>query len=807
MTAALDGLRVLDLSHGPAGGAAGMVLADFGAQVLTVERPGGDPFRHLAAAPLWQRGKHRLTLDLKTPADVARLHELVPAADVLLFSGRPDTATRLQADYATLSALNPRLVYCSITGFGTEGPYRRYKGYEGIVAAKSGRMMTFAGQIPRPGPVYAAVQVGTHVAAQSAVHGVLAALLVREQTGRGQHVQTSLLQGMLPYDLTGLFLQQLSRRFPVEFAIDPSLALLQTPTLQYQPVLTKDGRWMQLANLMEHLFHSYIAAAGLTDIYAEPRYAGAPGLLAEAEKDEIRALMLERMREHTLDEWMALFLENGNVASEPIVSTQEALHHPQAGHIGLVLEVDHPQHGTMRQLGPLATLAATPAQATGLPANGVDPVSAFTRPVSRAPATATGDGREAARHPLAGVTVVEFATIIAVPYACSLLADLGARVIKVETPEGDGLRTMGKAGVSTIKTTAGKESICVDLKTEAGRAIARRLVERADLLIHNFRPGVTERLGIGYEDVRQYNPRIVYVSCTGYGEDGPYAHRPSAHPTAGAAMGGVLWQAGSAMPPAGVEDVAAIKEYARRFYRANELNPDPNTSMVVASAALLGLYAQRTRGIGQHIQTNMLLGNAYANLDDFLSYEGKPERPLVDADLYGLNALYRLYPAAEGWVFLACVTNDEWRELCTALDRAGLRDDPRFATAAARRANDAALAALLAEAFATRTADAWEEQLTAQDVACVRADRAGTGAFWDRDLHVRANGFVREVEHLRWGPQWRHGPLVTFSDTPERVGAGVLAGQHTNQLLREIGYSMEDVRALRAAGIVASEEP
>jgi crotonobetainyl-CoA:carnitine CoA-transferase CaiB-like acyl-CoA transferase len=133
---------------------------------------------------------------------------------------------------------------------------------------------------------------------------------------------------------------------------------------------------------------------------------------------------------------------------------------------------------------------------------------------------------------------------------------------------------MGKSGLSTVKTTVGKESICVNLNVPEGRHIARGLIERADILIHNYRPGVPERLGMGYGDVSEYNPRLVYVSCTGYAEQGPYAHRPSARPTASAAMGGALWQAGNAMPSNGIDDVEEVKEIERRFYRANELNPD-----------------------------------------------------------------------------------------------------------------------------------------------------------------------------------------------------------------------------------------
>lgn len=819
MVAPCTGLRVLDLSWGPAGGIATMVLADFGAEVLKVEPPGGDPFRRLAAAPMWLRGKRSIVLDLKTSTGVEKLHALVPRVDVLVTTYRPGTASRLGADYQTVSAINPRLVYCSITGFGPTGPYSRYKGYEGIVAAKSGRMMVFAGQNPRPGPAYAAVQVGTHAAAQAAVHGILAALLVREQTGRGQLVETSLLQGMLPYDMSGLLTEQLRRKFPDQFPDDALTAYnRQFPRPQYQPALTKDGRWIQLGNLVDHLFHAYLAAAGLTHIYADPQFQGMPRLPYEA-RVALQTLMLERMRERTLDEWMELFIATGNIAAEPVASTQEALTHPQVVHNQDVVEIEHPRYGRMKQIGLVAKLLKTPGKISShSPEVGED--TALVLSSSRLPvplSRSTGEGPEVRavsitnsvpansgppRHPLAGVTILEFATIIAVPLACALLADLGARVIKVEPPGGDGIRELDP-GVLATKTTAGKESICIDLKTVAGRRIARQLIEQAAVLVHNYRPGVPERLGIGYEEVRQYNPKIVYVSATGYGSDGPSAHRPSTHPIAGAAMGGALWQAGAGWPPPDLSTIDDIREASRRFLRANEVNPDPNASLVIATAILLGLYAQRIQGIGQHIQTNMLIANAYANFDDFLSYPDKPPRPPVDPDLYGLHALYRLYPAAEGWVFLACLFEEEWQRLCHVLGHPELLHDTRFCDEEARRVHDADLAAVLAAIFQGKTADAWEELLTGHDLACVRADRHTPGSFWDSDKHVRQNGFTREAEHPHWGRYQRHGPVVSFRETPGWYGPGILAGQHTDQLLRELGYSSAEINDLRAAGVVS----
>ncbi|MCB9482519.1 MAG: CoA transferase [Dehalococcoidia bacterium] len=805
MVEACEGIRVLDLSSGPAGGLASMILADFGADVVKVERPGGDPYRRLAAAPMWLRGKRSIEADLKTRLGQQTLHDLVAGADVVLVSHRPDTARRLQVDAETLRALNPRLVYCHLTGFGPRGPLANYRGYEGVVAAKAGRMMTFAGQTDRDGPIFSYVQVGTHGASQAAVQGILAALIAREATGEGQTVETSLLQAMMPYDMGGILIQQLMRRFPKLFPEDPWSAFGRMPTLQYQPVLTKDGRWLQLGNLVEHLFHAFLVAADLSEVYVDERYQGPPNQYAEDAREELRDRILAKMQERTLDEWMQAFIADGNVAAEPYVTTQEALSHPQIVHNGAVIEVDTPAHGAMKQIGPVGRLSQTPASIRPV-APEVGESRTVSWPVTASPApSADGSLQRQLRHPLEGVTILEFATIIATPYACSILGDLGARVIKVEPIGGDPMRGMVN-GVGATKTTASKESISVDMKSEEGREVVRRLVEQADALIHNFRPGVPERLGIGYEDVRAVRPDIVYVSAMGYGSDGPYAHRPNAHPIPGAALGGAVMQAGGPSALAPVEGIEAIRERSRQLMRANEVNPDPNTSLVIATATMLALFAQRTRGLGQHVECDMMTANAYANFDDFLAYEGKPERPVPVPGLYGLGALYRLYETEQGWVFLACPSESEWRALVRTVDEPRLRDD-RFATDVGRRDHDAELAAILSDVFCRRTADDWEQLLTLADVACVRADAAHPAQFFDRSQHMVENGFVVEADHLRWGRHWRAGPLTRLSTTTPSTGAGVLAGQHTRQILRELEFEAQEIDGMFGSGVVASELP
>ena len=802
MAELLDDIRVIDLSEGPIGGMTTMVLADFGADVIKIERPGGDPWRSVANAPMWLRGKRSAVLDLKTEAGRESLARLSGSADVVVTSMRPGKDAGLGADYERLSARNPALVYCAITGFGPQGPYAGYPGYEAVVAARMGRMLNFSGLPDREGPAYAAVQAGSHATSQAALHGILAALLAREQSGRGQLVETSLLQGLCAYDLGGLFRAQLGERFPDLFA---GLAMPAMPTLNYHALPTSDGRWLQFGNLMAHLFDNYLAAAGLADIFADPDYEGTPAQWSEDARERLRDRMFERMQERTAAEWMETFIEHGGVAATPFQSTQEALDDPDLVLNGHVVEREHPTLGTVRQLGPLARLTATPGAAGESGPEPGEHTEAVLGEAAR-PRPAPAPSAPASGPPLRGVTVLEFATVIAAPLGAAILADLGARVIKVEPIGGDPFRAMGVASMGAGRCNGSKESIALDLKSAEGQEIVQALARETDIVIHNYRPGVPERLGIGYETLSAIRPELVYVYVNGYGRSGPGAHRPSTHPIPGAGLGGALMQMGEGMPPA-CTTIPELREVARKFFRANELNPDPNTSVVVASSSLLGLYTRRRFGKGQEVFVDMFGANAWANADDFISYKGKPPRPTLDADLYGLNATWRLYPAAEGWVFLGLAVQREWERFCELAGRPDLAADPRFATPEARAANDAALADALAALFAQRPADDWEALLATEGLGCVRADAGPVHEFIAKDGHVAANGLRVPVRNTNYGEYERYGPLTAFSVNKLELGGFPLAGEQGDSILAELGYDPTAIDALRAKGIVWSETP
>ena len=265
-------------------------------------------------------------------------------------------------------------------------------------------------------------------------------------------------------------------------------------------------------------------------------------------------------------------------------------------------------------------------------------------------------------------------------------------------------------------------------------------------------------------------------------------------------MGGVVYQMGNLVPDT-VQDIEGLRKWTSRLMRANEVNPDPNTAMVVCSSALLGLVARARTGQGQRILMDMFGANAYANHDDFLDYDGKPERLPMDSGLHGLSATYRLYPCAnDQWVFLAIPEPSEQQAFVDAL--ATLSIDAQLDTIAR---NDDSTANHLQSVFATRTADFWEAELAPLGIGCVRADRSEAVEFWQTDEQVAAQGLTQEVTHPEWGVYKRHGANVTFDGKQPTLKPPPLAGQHADEILGELGYSPDQISDHLTTGVVWKE--
>jgi crotonobetainyl-CoA:carnitine CoA-transferase CaiB-like acyl-CoA transferase len=795
-----------------------LAMADYGAEVIKVEPPGGDPFRFQPAWISWNRGKKGIVVDLKTAEGREQAIQLAGEADVLVESFRPGDMADWGLAYDDLSQLYPRLVYCSITGFGQNGPLRRVKGYEGVVAAKAGRMLNLQGQTTRDGPVYSAVYTGSWHVSQAAVRGIIGALRVRDICGRGQWVQTSILQNLgPPHDNNagdgGLVNMQLRRRDPERFP-GRSGSGRGLSSIGYIPVRTKDGKWLQHANLRAPHIQGHLKAIGLGHLLEDERFKNVPAITLE-NRELLRREILKKQLEKTADEWMEIYLQDGNIAAEPYRNSIQAMDHPAVISNGTVVTIDDPRVGPMRTMAPLVDFKETPGEPSG-PAPDVGQHNAEVlgrlrqRPMGESVGLPETHAATVPAHALSGVTILDLATIQAGPYGTALLADLGSRVIKIDATDArldEGRRSTAQA-MADARTYAGKECIQVDLQTPEGKDIVHKLIVKADVLLHNYRPGVPERLQVDWETCHKINPRLVHVWMGTYGENGMHARRPGAHPIPGAVMGGPMRQMGRGMPPPPEQfmDIEEIIEATRWIMRSN-WGPDQNTSAAVATGIILGLRARDRTGTGQPIHITMLNANAWTNADEYYDYVNRPPLAMPDEEVHGLHALYRLYHCQQGWVFLGCLFQEEWEIFCRTVRREDLLADPLFSDRETRQANDKALITEISEILAGRTAAEWEELLLKADIGCVRADEALEGEFYADHPHAKANALSVEVEHPYVGKYLRYGGLVEFSLTPGLYRTSAQIGQHTKPLLREIGYDDQQIEDLGMLGTVQWADP
>jgi crotonobetainyl-CoA:carnitine CoA-transferase CaiB-like acyl-CoA transferase len=393
--------------------------------------------------------------------------------------------------------------------------------------------------------------------------------------------------------------------------------------------------------------------------------------------------------------------------------------------------------------------------------------------------------------------------MFAAPFGATILTDLGARVIKVEPPDGDTIRgVMAFPEAGGGKVLMGKESIALDIRTPEGLGIVREFARRSDVVLQCYRAGVAARIGIDEAALKAVNPGLVYLSAPGYGIDGPYGGKPAYAPSIGAASGVSLTDAPRAASRP--ESREQLLSGARNLWAGGTVpavQSDGIAALGVGSALLLGLYAKR-RGIALTGLVTTMLGSAtQALISRNTSYRDRPRLSLADDEFRGLGPLYRLYRAADGWVFLAAPAEREWAALAAALAGYGSLSGDRFATRESRAANAGALADALAAIFATRGKDRWEAELTAADVGCVAV--AQENAEWRmQDDEFFSAGYAVDAVSPIFDAHRRPAPLNRFSRSATKADSGCRLGQHTDALLREIGYDDARIASLRERDIV-----
>jgi crotonobetainyl-CoA:carnitine CoA-transferase CaiB-like acyl-CoA transferase len=562
--------------------------------------------------------------------------------------------------------------------------------------------------------------------------------------------------------------------------------------------------------MLPHQAQALVRALGLEATLEDPRYKDVPYFGSAEDAEAWETLAWEAFRARPWAEWRERLFAEGDISFELHGTAEDGLEHPQIQHNHEVVEVVDPDVGLVREVAPVARFERTPAlvarSAPRLGEHGPLP----TRPV--APIVA-GTG-PAPAHPLAGVTIVEFGYFYAMPYGVTLAAALGARVVKLEDRTGDPMRSgFGPPEVTGVKTTEGKESLSLDLRSTEGQEIAHKLIARSDAFVHGFRSGIPDRLGLGYETLSALNPRLVYFEATGYGTTGPYAARPIFAQEAAVVAGASHRHAGFWLNPELSESMSVPELQAVIQPRLRGQTPgDAYSALAACTGIVLALLEQRRSGEGQRAGRTMIGSNALGFADDFISYAGKTPVAIPDAENLGYGPLYRLYRTPNGWVFLAVTSPKEWDALVATIG-GDLGADARFATEESRAANADALAKALGDAFALKGAGEWERLLTPRGVACVEAfetttadsaaaSMGGMAEFTYTDPVIRETGLVAEIDHPIFGRILRHGPPSYFSETPARVAPGCRVGQHTDAILAELGYADDEIAKLHAAEVV-----
>lgn len=396
---------------------------------------------------------------------------------------------------------------------------------------------------------------------------------------------------------------------------------------------------------------------------------------------------------------------------------------------------------------------------------------------------ASGEG--AAGAPLAGLRVVELASYVTGPYAAALLADMGADVVKVEErTQGDPFRGWGTGGYSPTfrSVNRGKRSLGLDLRTEAGRGVALALADRADVLVENYRPGVVDRLGLGYDAVAARNPRIVYCSISGFGSTGPYRDRPG-YDTVGQAMSGLLGL---------LTDLDTPRPMGISL-------SDHITGVFACYGILAALVGRGSTGAGRLIETSLLQATTAFVAENAARYFDEDEVP-TRATRARIAQAYA-FVAGDGGPFVVHLSSPPkfWAGLTAAVERPNLRDDPRFVDRAARVRHYDELVAILDAIFRTAPRATWLARLDANDVPAGPINRLDE-VF--ADPGVRALDLVQTVTHPTAGAMRLLGSAVTLAGHDEgRIGPPPLLGEHTEAILRELGYSDEAIGQMQTAEV------
>ena len=739
---ALVGLKVLDFGQYIPGPMLGMLLSDQGAEVIKVERPGGDPARTEPAFSTWNRGKRSIVLALKTPEGQANAVALAKQADIVIENYRPGVADRLGIGYKALSKANPQLLYCSIPGFGEDSPHRNERGWEGIVSASTG---TYQPYDETEEPLFLPLPTASTFAAIVSAVSVGMAVVARDRNGKGQHIEVPMHSAMF---------SAIGRNLVKLFDIDPpNLDEFPRNVMAHQ-YECKDGKFLRSQGGYAVFVGQLMAAAG------RPEWVEELESLYNVETDPEVIQMWKRRFEEMFLERDAKQWEDDIAAANGVGTgckpVEEWLSHEHALAGKMVIQVDDAQYGIMKQPGVQVRLRGTPgAIQFRAPTLGehTDEILAELKSNTEKPAIPKS-GSESILHALEGLRVLDLCIVLAGPTCGRTLGEFGADVIKIDDPS----RPYNIPGNTDVNR--GKRSIQINLKTPEGLEVFYKLLETADIVVENNRKSSLSRLGISFEQMKARKPDIIHASLNAFGYDGPWSERPGWEQLAQAT-------AGIQVRRGGRDGTPKLLPYPMNDY---------GTGLMGAYAVALAVHERNRTGQGQTVNSGLALTAGLLQSPYFLDYEGYERNEPEGLGVRGFNAKSRLYEAADGWMYFHCPDDFAWSNLTRLADFSELS-----------AGDDAALTQSIADVISSKSIDDWSKLINPTGVS-VMANRLVEDFRDDED--IRKAGLIVKREHPDFGQAEHLGSVAKLSETPMRVGRPTpLLGAETDDILSEAGYT------------------
>jgi len=791
----LAGIRVVEIGEMVSAPWAAKLIADLGADVIKVEPPGGDRARTRGPFPAPDHdgpgglftylniNKRSVVADLDTADGQTRVAELLGGADLLLHNLPPARSEAAGLTASKLREKYPSLVTLALTPFGQIGPYSGYVAEELQVVHGGGWGYLTPGCSDRDDvpPLKPFGHQADFQAGFGAATAALAAVDRAQRTGQGDHLDYSAAAHVATMLEAGFISWSYLREIPSRLGarvLNP-WRILDTVDGRIFVVCVEEDQWGRLKEIMGQ---PEWAQMEIFDT-VEGRY-GAEDLL-----------------HMWLGEWVAdqkvmdLFHigQSNRVAFAPVFTMEQMSKEPHLEARGFLREVEQPGLGPVRMPGPPSRLTH-PWWDIRRPAPALDEHASATWASSRpeppaAPVPSSGS------RPLDGVRIADFSWVWAGPYCGMHLAALGAEVIKIESSISMDLgRRLPLHSIDhdpTPDTNAyfnqwgqGKKSITVDLGSDEGRVLAKRIALECDLVMSNFGTGIMERFGLAYDQLAAERPDVIVATISGYGSYGPYKNYIGYGPTTGPLSGLASLTGYPGGPP---EELGVALG-------------DPAAGIATAFALMAALVARRRTGEGQHIDTTLWEATTACVAEGWMGWALTGQQPLRMGNRDPLMAPHNVYRCAgdDRWVAIACATDEQWDSLATLV---GLTGDQRFATAPDRKQHEDELDDVLAGWVAAQ--DRWEVTERCQEVG-VPAIPSMDARDLDEDPHYNERGLIERLEHPAVGRKSHMGvPWISHEGPNGMPRPAPRLGAHTDEVLSDVlGLSNDEIADLAARGVL-----